>query len=175
MKKIISFLLIFAFGLSSCEKDDICDANTPTTPRLVITFYDINNSTLRKKITNLKVIGKDQTDGIVFNKTVTDDTRFLTSGDSIAIPLKTDADITTYTFINNYGSENALLVNSDEISFVYSRQNSYVSRACGFKTLFNLSAFQRTDPTGDGVWMQDIFIINPNIESENETHIKVFF
>ncbi|MEO8533504.1 MAG: DUF6452 family protein [Flavobacterium sp.] len=178
MKKIISFLLIFAFGLSSCEKDDICDPDTPTTPRLVITFYDINNSTLRKNVTNLKVIGKDQDQGIVFNKSitdVTDEARYLTSADSISIPLRTDTDITTYKFILNSGNENALLVNSDEINFSYSRQNSYVSRACGFKTVFNLSAFQRTDPTGDGLWMQDIFIINPNIEYENETHIKVFF
>ncbi|QSB25962.1 DUF6452 family protein [Flavobacterium sp. CLA17] len=175
MKKIISFLLVFAFGLSSCEKDDICDPDTPTTPRLVITFYDINNSTLRKRVNNLRVTGKDQALSVVFNESALDDTKYLTSADSIAIPLRTDTDITTYTFINNYGSTNASLVNSDEINFVYSRQNSYVSRACGFKTIFNLSAFQRTDPTGDGVWMQDIFIINPNIELENETHIKVFF
>ncbi|RUT71899.1 hypothetical protein D0817_04230 [Flavobacterium cupreum] len=175
MKKIISFLLIFAFGLSSCEKDDICDPDTPTTPRLVITFYDINNSTVRKRVTNLMVIGKDQKEAIVFNKTATDDTRFLTSGDSIAIPLRTDADTTTYKFTINSGNPNASLINSDEITFVHSRQNSYVSRACGFKTIFNLSAFQRADPAGDSVWMQDIFIINPNIEYENETHVKVFF
>ena len=49
MKKIISFLLLFAFGLSGCEKDDICDANTPTTPRLIISFYDYNNPTVKKE------------------------------------------------------------------------------------------------------------------------------
>ena len=57
MKKIISLLLLFTFGLSSCEKDDICDANTPTTPRLVITFYDNAAPTTLKTVTNLKVVG----------------------------------------------------------------------------------------------------------------------
>mgnify|MGYP006353373257 FL=1 len=43
MKKTILLLLAVAFTFSSCEKDDICDANTPTTPRLVIGFYDFLN------------------------------------------------------------------------------------------------------------------------------------
>ena len=40
MKKIFALSLIVLLSLSGCEKDDICDANTPTTPRLVIDFYN---------------------------------------------------------------------------------------------------------------------------------------
>ena len=36
MKKIL--LLLAFIALSSCEKDDICDATTITTPRLIIEF-----------------------------------------------------------------------------------------------------------------------------------------
>lgn len=176
MKKIISFLLLFAFGLSGCEKDDICDANTPTTPRLIITFYDINNSTVRKKVTNLKVIGLDQKEGIIFNKSAIDEAKYLTSSDSIAIPLRTDANTTTYDFILNSGNANAALVNTDRITFDYTHQEVYVSRACGFKSTFSGLTFLRTDqPNADGLWMQDIFILKTNIEYENETHLKVFF
>ncbi|MDD5151653.1 MAG: hypothetical protein PHC28_14440, partial [Flavobacterium sp.] len=66
MKKIIILLLIATFSFSSCEKDDICDANTSTTPRLVIDFYDITTPSLLKKVTNLKVIGDGAPEGIVF-------------------------------------------------------------------------------------------------------------
>jgi len=177
MKKIIAFLLVFAFGLSSCEKDDICDANTPTTPRLIISFYDINNPTVKKRVTRLKVIGDGAPEGIIFNETALDDEKYLTSGDSIGIPLKTDADTVTYKFILNFGNTNVSLVNTDEIKFNYTRQNVYVSRACGFKTIFRLDSqtpFVRTDPTTDGFWMQQIDPINTNIEFEDETHIKVY-
>jgi len=180
MKKIISFLLLFAFGLSSCEKDDICDANTPTTPRLIISFYDINNSSVKKKVTRLKVIGDDQPQGIVFNESALEDdeNRYLSSGDSIGIPLKTDEDTATFSFILNSGSTNASQTNTDKIKFNYTRQNVYVSRACGFKTIFKLdpiTPFEQTDPAGDGLWMQNIERINLNIEYEDETHLKVYF
>ena len=52
MKKIYLLFLI-AITFSSCEKDDICDANTPTTPRLIIDFYDATNPTALKNVINL--------------------------------------------------------------------------------------------------------------------------
>jgi hypothetical protein len=178
MKKIICFLVLFTFGLSSCEKDDICDANTPTTPRLIISFYDINIPSTKKSVTRLKVIGSGQTEGVIFNKSALDETKYLTSGDSIAIPLKTDEDSTTYSFVLNSGNSNVSLINTDVIKFNYTRQNVYVSRACGFKTVYKLDTqkpFEQTNPDADGLWMQVVEVKNANIEKENETHIKVYF
>ncbi|MCI9844956.1 DUF6452 family protein [Flavobacterium pectinovorum] len=178
MKKILYFLLVFTFGLSSCEKDDICDANTPTTPRLIISFYDITTPSVKKSVTRLKVTGKDQPEGVIFNEGGTEITKYLTSGDSIAIPLKINEDSTTFSFILNSDSSNPELANTDEITFNYSRQNIYVSRACGFKTIYRLNTqnpFVKNDSGNDGIWMQDVRVYNPNIEFENETHVKVFF
>jgi len=178
MKKILYLLLLFTFGLSGCEKDDICDANTPTTPRLVITFYSIAAPFGKNPVTRLKVIGENQPEGIVFNKNINDESRYLVSSDSISIPLKTDEDSATFTFILNSGSSNTALINTDQIRFNYTRQNIYVSRACGFKTIYKLDTqtpFVRTDSGNDGLWMQDIQIQNPNVEFENETHVKVYF
>ena len=67
MKKIILLVLLVVFAFSGCEKDDICDANTATTPRLVLSFYDISNSTVLKNVTRLKVVGEGMTEGIIFN------------------------------------------------------------------------------------------------------------
>lgn len=179
MKKIIALLLIVITTSSSCEKDDICDANTPTTPRLIIEFYNVNSSSTLKNVNNLKVIGEGMTDGIVFNAGATGDAQYLTNGTKIAIPLRIDADATTYSFILNYGDSNAALTDTDKVTFNYSRQNVFVSRACGFKTLFKFATsnpiVQTSVPNTKPKWMQYISVEKSNIDNENETHIKVFF
>jgi hypothetical protein len=185
MKKILCFLLVFAFGLSGCEKDDICDANTPTTPRLVLAFYDAKPPGLPRNVVNLKVIGKDQENGIIFNKSGSEITKYLTNANTVSIPLRTDVDSATFTFIYDSGNPNPAAINEDVITFDYTRQNLYVSRACGFKTIFTLnptvtspplsSPFKQTDPKGDGLWMQRLIVEKYNIDNENETHIKVYF
>jgi hypothetical protein len=179
MKKIIAFLLILGFATSSCEPDDICDPATPTTPRMLIKFYDISNPSIQKNVTDLKVIGDGMPNGVVLNPTVTDDTKYLTSGNSILLPLKTDADAVKYTFILNYNNPNPLLINEDHFEFRYTRENKYVSRACGFKTIFNLdpnTPFIHTDATpADQKWVRYVIVEKNNITYENETIIKIFF
>lgn len=179
MKKIISILLVFTFGLSSCEKDDICDGNTPTTPRLVVTFYDSATPTRTKAVNNLKVIGEGMDEGIVFNEAlpVTDTTRYYTSGTTVSLPLKVNDSVVSFRFILNAASPIASSRNTDVLTIYYNSQNVYVSRACGFKTIFELKnpPFLRTDPDGDTIWMTEVELENPNIESEDETHIKVYF
>ena len=140
MKKITLLLLVFCFSFSGCEKDDICDANTPTTPRMVIKFFDINNPTVEKSVTNLKVIGEGMTDGVIFNASASGESKFLANTSKISIPLKTNAATTTFSFILNSGSTNAALVNTDVIQFNYTTSEVYESRACGFKTLFEMNA-----------------------------------
>jgi hypothetical protein len=179
MKKILSLLLLVIVTSSSCEKDDICDANTPTTPRLVIDFYNITTASVRKNVTNLKVIGEGMKDGIVFDSSLTGEAQYLANGNTISIPLKTDANVTKYRFILNSGNSNPTLIDTDEVTFNYTRNNVFVSRACGFKTLFTLEPTnpytQTAVPVTKGKWMQFINIEKSNIDNENETHIKVFF
>ena len=179
MKKIILLLVLSLFSFSACEKDDICDANTETTPRVVIQFYDITNPTVLKNVTNLKVIGEGKSEGIVFNPTATGDPKYLTNESKIAISLKIDADISTYSFILNSGNLNVNLISEDKISFFYTRNNIYVSRACGYKTLFALNPLlpytQTAIPSSNLKWMQYISVEKNNIDTENETHIKIYF
>lgn len=190
MKKIISLLLVFIFGLSSCEKDDICDANTPTTPRLVIKFFSSADPSAPRSVTNLRVIGIGpgaDPNGIIFNENGTSTTKYLANGNTISIPLKIDEDITSYKFILDSDDPNPDVTNSDIITFNYTRQTSYVSRACGFKTIFMLneqttavpdtSGYIRTDDpdTGDGAWMKTLNLKTRNIELEDETHLEILF
>ncbi len=179
MKKIILLVVLACFSFSACEKDDICDANTPTTPRLVISFYNINTPELAKNVTNLKVIGDGMTNGIVFNEGASGDAQYRTNASSISIPLDPTKDSCSFSFILNDGNTNTAVINEDKIQINYTRNNVFVSRACGFKTLFQLNnqdGFVRTDgANADGFWMQQIFIKNATIEYENETHIEVYF
>ena len=171
--------MILGFASSSCEPDDICDPNTPTTPRMLIQFFDISNPSLRKNVTNLKVIGEGKTEGVVFNPSGVDEAKYLTSADSILLPLNTDADIVKYKFVLNSGNKNPLLVNTDNLEFKYTRESIYVSRACGFKSIFNLDPikpFTLSDATpADEMWIQYVIVAQNNITSENETTIKIFF
>ena len=179
MKKIILLLLIAAFSYSSCEKDDICDANTPTTPRLVIEFYNISDPTSLKNVTDLKVIGEGMTEGVVFNSASITNDRYIANGSKISIPLKTDANSSTYQFILNSNNPNAALIDTDKVTFNYTRRDIFVSRACGFKTLFTFAPTNKivhtAVPETKQKWMQIIAIQNNNIDNENETHIKVYF
>ena len=79
--KYLYILVIVAIAFSSCEKDDICDTNTPTTPRIIIDFYDATNPTVLKNVVNLKVIG----DGLADE----DDLGTFNSVSTIKLPLKT--------------------------------------------------------------------------------------
>jgi hypothetical protein len=179
MKKIIALLMILGFASSSCEPDDICDPNTPTTPRMLIKFYSIDNPSVQQTVTNLKVIGEGMTEGVVFNPTATGDAKYLANGNSILLPLNTDADIVKYKFILHYGDKNPLVVNTDNLEFKYTRESIYVSRACGFKTIFNLdptTPFTLSDATpADEMWIQYVIVAKNNIPDESKTIIKIFF
>ena len=173
MKKIILLVLAIAFTFTSCEKDDICDANTITTSRLVISFYDINNPTVLKSVSDLKIIGEGMTEGVPFDGST------LINGSTVSIPLKTDADATTFRFILNYGNSNPALVNEDNLKFNYSRANIFVSRACGFKTEYTLdptTPYIHTDAAvADQKWIQYIAVKKSTINNENETHLEIYF
>lgn len=167
MKKIYLILLV-ALSFSSCEKDDICDATTSTTPRLIIQFYDVSNPTTLKLVNNLAIVAPGFTTGISF------------SGVSkIEVPLKTTEDTTTFNFIQNGADTNTTNDNTDVIQINYSRSNVFVSRACGYKTVFTLNStngFVRTDATSlDGLWIQNFDIVTSNIATENEIHVKIYF
>ena len=176
MRKIYLLTLALALFFSSCEKDDICDANTATTPRLVIQFYDFANPSVLKNVTNLKVVGAGMTDGIIFNPTAADESKYLANGSKISIPLKTNDVTTSYTFTLNSGNSNPALVNVDDIKFDYTKNDIFVSRACGFKTIFTLNPTNPyTHTIATDKWIKYISVEKSNIENENETHIKIFF
>jgi hypothetical protein len=176
MKRIYLILLI-AFAFSGCEKDDICDETTSTTPRIVLEFYDFNATTPTKKsVSKLRITGEGMTESLVANESLptTNAARYQFNSNKILLPLRITDDSSKYTLKLN--SDDVTLENEDVLQFNYSRKTLYVSRACGYKTIFELNAtnpFVLTTDTDN--WIKNIQIVNYNIETENEIHIKIKF
>lgn len=134
---------------SACEKDDICLLDT--TPNLVIVFKDKDDIETKKSVSQLTVWAQDK-DSIIIQQSL----------DSIAIPLDLNNDLTRYRFANSSST--------DEFTFVYSRTDEFVSRSCGYKTLFSNLIVE--NPTNN--WISSYEIQNTSVENENSTHITFY-
>jgi len=159
MKKIILIFLLF-LSFYSCQKDDICI--DPITPNLIIRFYDFADNSILKTVDNLQIKNID-IDSIYNNNIV--------STDSIAIPLNINQDITKYVLSIN--SNDQALINSDTITISYIRKPTFVSRSCGFKTLFNDVKISLT--TDNDNWIKSISTVDSlqNITNEKKAHVKI--
>ena len=100
--------------------------------------------------------------------------------DSIVLPLRLDAldNVNTSRFVltrdADYDTDDdPITVSSMEIIEVnYTPELIYVSRACGYKSIFNdLSATRDTDPSN---WIIDIEVINTTINNEDAAHINIY-
>ena len=155
-------------SLSSCEKDDICTEDT--TPRLIVEFYDISNPSTLKNVVNLKVKGVGAYNDL--------DLGTFNGVSKIELPLNPSSSNTQYSFVLNSASSSSN-PNEDIIDFNYATQTVYVSRACGFKTIYelnNLDGVIYSDAsTPDTVWIQNLTIETTSITTENETHVKIYF
>lgn len=166
MKKYIitSLLIVLAVSFWNCEKDDICAQETPTTPRVIVEFYDAANPTELKNVTFLEYVEVSSTDTLTENGV-----------SKIEIPLKTTENLTTFKLILNGGDDDESNNYTDEITFNYNRIETYISRACGYKTTFILN---QTDgviiPTTPN-WFSNYEIVQSNINNEDETHVKIYF
>jgi len=183
-KPLLIFFAAICTGYAfwSCEKDDICPDETPTTPSLVIEFYDEGNRSLAKNVNGLSIHAEGRNNYVRLNDT--GDT-IVSDVSTIKIPLKTDADSVQYIFTLNTGNtpENTGDdANENIVTFNYIRNEVYVSRACGFKTLYTLNSNGLTGvvpgiiaDTENIPWILETEIIKTNIEDENEEHIRIYF
>lgn len=147
---VILFVLALGLMSASCENDDIC--LEPGTPRLIITFYDDLNPTIKKPVSDLLVQSTEY--GTIFNSSSTD---------SIALPLQLDSSNFEYDF----SAESS--VNPVQISF--EKEDIFVNRSCGYKTTFN--TLEMISLVNDQ-WIKRIEILDSEIKDEKESHVKIY-
>ncbi|MGY8913840.1 MAG: DUF6452 family protein [Flavobacteriales bacterium] len=167
MKKILAIgaILLIIISCSACEKDDICvDGDTPL---LVISFYDINDTTTAKSVTKLRVAGLDQEFTV---NTVADRTDL----DSIGVPLRINNPSTSFVLISNSASNssNEETGNADVVTFDYETKEVFVSRACGF--IANYDTLNGTLTTDSDNWIKGIEIVQTSINDQATAHVKIF-
>ena len=164
MKKFICLFLIVIF---SCEKDDICPETTQTTPRLVIEFYDLTNPDEILAVPGLYALGLDS-EGFE----VPINNEIVTTRSSITLPLKTNVSETEFMLYKSYDIVDGITSgNPDRIKITYNTENVYVSRACGYKTNFDIQTFAITTDTDQ--WMIGSEILITEITNENDIHVKI--
>lgn len=159
--KLCFVMFLISMVTASCEPDDICASSTPTTPKLVIRFYDSSNPNEFKVVENLAIQG-------VGNELIYS----VSSTDSIAIPLKSQDTTTSYLLTKNYSDPATEDSNTDQINLVYTTEQIYVSRACGFKVQYKLN--QPALETDSNGWIQTIEIPSSLIENETKAHVKIY-
>lgn len=165
MKKIITILLLFVCIAFSCERDDICDEDTPTTPRMVVEFRDVTLTDNPKNVTGLRIEDFEDTTHVL-------DGYSITSEDQMLLPLKTDTNETKYRVYRDYVDETTT-GNPDLITIQYSTTEIYVSRACGYKTIYN-NVEIIIEPDSDN-WMEFAAPENDNqsVNNEDEIHFTI--
>lgn len=164
MFKRIILLLFLVFAFKGCTRDDLCPEGTATTPKLVIIFKNSANTDFRKKVEDLSIETDYENSVLVLARIATD---------SIAIPLNTTSDTTKYRFIRNRGSVDNPEKNVDQVTFIYSRKDLYVNRACGFKTQFD-GLITVLEDEGSESWIKDFTINRDTIIDENKAHLTFF-
>ncbi|MGB2686327.1 MAG: DUF6452 family protein [Olleya sp.] len=170
MKKIKLILLtLCCISLLTCERDDLCPETTPTTPSLVIGFFNNALPENPKTVNDLYVIGLDN-DNVLPGYSVVD-------VDELILPLRTDTDTTTFFLTNNTVLDddgNITSGNTDTVTITYDRKDIYVSRACGYKTIYE-NVDVTIDGGTDGNWIILAQPENDNLTIEDETTTHYYF
>lgn len=155
-----SFIILYLLLILSCEKDDICLEGTPSTSRIIVLFLDNENPEDKKAVDKLLISGL-----------IKKDTFKLFSGDSLAIPLRNNRDFTQLRFSLNTSSQTILF---DSIQINHKQFDTYINRACGFKSTFILKdPFHYRLTQGIG-WIKQIKKIRDTISDEESSHLAIY-
>ena len=176
--KRISLAVFLLATVCTCERDDICPEDVPTTPRLILEFFDVSNQENNKNVPNLRIQG-------VGNDEALSDYTGSSTVSEVELPLKTDESSTSFSFRRDYAiddngtpgdtSDDFVTGNEDIITINYITENVYVSRACGYKTIYKTVNIQfDLDDMDRWIVLAQPLNDNQSIEDETTTHFNFF-
>ncbi|WP_055445625.1 DUF6452 family protein [Lacinutrix mariniflava] len=169
MKKTATLLLLFVCIAFSCEKDDICPEDTPTTPSLIVEFRDFTLIDNTKSVTGLRIEDFVDSTHVLGDHSSTSEVQMI-------LPLKTDALETKYKVYRDYVDTDGVITgNPDVITITYETKEVYVSRACGYKIIFENVLLTITPETTSDNWMLFAAPENDNqsVINEDEIHYTI--
>lgn len=163
--------------LTSCERDDICPGSTSTTPKLILHFYNSTDPEAIKFVPQIRVQG-------VGNDAVLDGYNAVNI-QKLELPLRTDTTATQYRLRKDYSNntngtpdnpnDDFPNGNPDIITIKYATENVFVSRACGYKTIFK-NVTLTIEPDSD-IWIlsRQSVTDNQSVEDETTAHFNLYF
>ncbi len=180
MKNIYKLLFCLVICLQNCERDDICAEGTQTTPLLLVEFYDINSTEDLKSVPRLTAYGENLPDPNPPESEGPKTLIFNTNTNALALPLLigNEGEIITSRFVLEQNTNLRLdendttTSNTDIIEISYIPEFLYVSRACGYKSIFTQLNINLEDETN--AWISAIEIVETTIENENTVHVRIF-
>ena len=155
-----NLILLYFLGLLSCEKDDICLEGTPGTPQMIVVFKDYLDPSSPKGVSELTIKGFDQEANYQ-----------LFSGDSVAIPLRNNFDITQYKLVLGTETETPI---ADSLQLNHKQFDIFINRACGYKSNYifgNPAYYILTQGKG---WIKNIEIIKDTLTDEKSSHLAIY-
>ena len=166
-KGVILFLglIVWVGGgifISSCEKDDICPENHLTTPDAVIEFMSIVDQNLTQvDLTGVNFYAIEGADTEPINTSST--------FSSIELPLNLRTEFSQFRIVYPDLSE-------DTLEVTYVPQLEFISKACGFRYIFNQVNVTSTDNNIEEILLNIADFTSPNqlISSQQVTATIVF-
>ncbi len=151
MKRLLVFIGLF-FLLVSCERDDLCLEK----PSVSMNTVFVNSISGLRESVNLTVLYEQDT--IIAPVTT----------DSLLIPLPVHEDHFQYVFVNQNGG----IANPDTLVFQYRIDEQFISKACGFKTVFyDLQISLIADPDN---WIKHVEILESRLTADTLNHVKIY-
>tara|TARA_B100001248_G_C27350506_1_gene441100 strand:- start:880 stop:1341 length:462 start_codon:yes stop_codon:yes gene_type:complete len=147
------YLFLILLLHQSCEPDDVCNVENPSTPQLVFRLYDANQPSQLKSVDTLRV--KDTENESILQ---------LINTDSVAIPFQINSNKMDFDFMISEGV-------SDELLIDYQTQDMYLSRACGFQSTFIINEIEISSNQS---WINTIEIVTNEILVDTLAHVKIY-
>lgn len=154
MKKISRLIVLLGIfsAFYSCQ-DEFCIE--PTTPELILRFYNKDSTNFTtKQIQLVAWVGADTISYVNGS-----------SSDSIALPIDTQKTSVTYTF-----SIQDSIPSQETFTINYTVEDVYVSKACGFKSIFNDFTITHTQDN----WIDSLAQQTTEIINQNQAHVQIF-
>lgn len=153
--KIILFLTVTSlFFFLGCQNEFCVDTGTP---QLILRLY--NKDTITKPKSLNLVVWAQNKDSLFEGQPI--------NTDSLAIPLDTKNNSTTYFISQQVDADN---VSTEQITITYTTEDIFVSKSCGFKTVFN--NVEITTTTNN--WLTQTTLTTTAITDEKNAHVQLF-
>ncbi len=167
----VLLLLLLITHFASCEKDDICVEGD--TPLLVIGFYDVLDTLEFKSVPTLRIKAIDN-DSILSDSEEYGFGDRANSPDSLFVPLRIMEPTTQFELISSSSAdeEGNETGNRDTLTFTYTVNEEFISRACGF--IANFDGLDTIRQVSAEDWIKRISISEKNVERSNAIHVKIF-